>query len=82
MRRTLLVPITLLVLVLIADPASAKGPLEAVLDGEGMADPVDLRQALGDRAFWEETRRVCGLAARRRELRLGGGRRLGVRAPG
>jgi hypothetical protein len=55
MRRLLLALLVLGAVLGPAAPASAKGPQEAVLDGEGLAAPIDLRQALGDETFWAVT---------------------------
>ncbi len=56
MRRHLLLPVlALAAVVLLAAPASAKGPSEATIDGEGMAAPIDLMNELGPTAFWEVT---------------------------
>jgi hypothetical protein len=55
MRRLLTALLISGAVLALAAPASAKGPQEAILDGEGIAAPIDLRRSLDDETFWSLT---------------------------
>jgi hypothetical protein len=73
-RRLLTVLLPALVLVVLADPASAKGPSEATLTGPGIDEPIDLRDAVGDETFWAMSGDLGAYAA------MGGTGLIGSRA--